>query len=55
MPWSTRGKETIGYLAKIDGKSLFVQVYKEGLRANEIATAFVVQQKQLRAILSLLK
>ena len=55
VPWSTRGKETIGYLAKIDGKSLFVQVYKEGLRANEIATAFVVQQKQLRAILSLLK
>lgn len=55
VEWSTGADKTIGKLARIDGnKWLFVQYFKEGPRAGEIATAFIPNSDQLRAILELL-
>ena len=55
VPWSTGADETIGHLARVDGKYFFVQFFKEGPRAGELATAFVPNDSQLSAILALLK
>jgi hypothetical protein len=55
VEWSTGADKTIGKLARIDGnKWFFVQFFKEGPRAGEIATAFIPNKDQLRAILELL-
>jgi hypothetical protein len=48
--WAVRGKPTIGHLAYIDGKYFFVQFYKTGSQAGELATAFVPTQRQLHGI-----
>lgn len=52
--WITGDDPTVGHLARIDGKYFFVQFYKTGPRAGEIATAFAPQQHQLASILRLL-
>ena len=55
VDWSTGADKTIGHLARIDGnKWFFVQFFKEGPRAGEVATAFIPNKDQLRAILELL-
>jgi len=54
VPWSLRGKPTIGHLSRIDGKWFFVQFYESGSYAGELATAFVPNQGQLTGILKLL-
>ncbi len=54
FPWSTGADRTIAAFARIDGKPFLVQFYKEGPRAGELATAFVPNQDQLRAIFNLL-
>jgi hypothetical protein len=42
VEWSTGADKTIGHLARIDGnKWFFVQFFKEGTRAGELATAFI--------------
>jgi RHS repeat-associated protein len=54
VPWMTSGEPTIGHLARVEGKFFFAQFYQRGPRAGELATAFVPNQGQLRAILELL-
>ena len=52
VDWSTGADKTIGHLVRINGnKSFFVQFFKEGPRAGEVATAFIPNMDQLRAIL----
>jgi hypothetical protein len=51
VEWSVGDAATIGHLARIEGKNFFVQFYKDGPRAGELATAFVPNQRQLTAIL----
>jgi hypothetical protein len=54
VDWSTGADKTIGKLARIDGnKWFFVQFFKEGPRAGELATAFIPNADQLGAILRL--
>jgi hypothetical protein len=53
VPWSTGADATIGYLARIEGKPFFAQVYANGPRIGELATAFVPNKSQLAAILGL--
>jgi len=53
--WSTGDAETIGHLARIDGKYFFVQFFSSGPRAGELATAFIPSQRQLSEILGLLR
>ena len=56
VDWSTGADKTIGHLARIDGhKWFFVQFFKQGPRAGEVATAFIPNKDQLRAILELLE
>lgn len=55
VPWSVGGDETIGHLARIEGKNLFVQFFTSGPRAGELATAFVPKQSQLSEIYRLLR
>jgi len=55
VDWSTGADKTIGNLARIDGnKWFFVQFFKEGPRAGELATAFIPNADQLGAILRLI-
>jgi hypothetical protein len=54
VDWSVGDAATVGHIARIEEKNLFVQFYKEGPRAGELATAFVPNQNQLTAILSAL-
>ena len=49
--WTTGQAQTIGYLARIDGKYFFVQFFVDGSRAGEIATAFAPTGDYLGAIL----
>jgi hypothetical protein len=51
VEWSVGDAATIGHPARIEGKYFFVQFYKDGPRAGELATAFVLNQRQLTAIL----
>jgi RHS repeat-associated protein len=51
VAWSTGGQATVGHLAIIEGRPLFVQFFVGGPRAGELATAFVPTAKQLAAIL----
>jgi hypothetical protein len=55
VDWSTRGVPTFGHLARIEGKYFFVEFFKSGPRAGELATAFVPSQRQLSGILNLLR
>lgn len=55
VPWSAGADATVGHLARIDGKYFFAQFYVGGPRAGELATAFSPSQRQLSAILDLLK
>jgi hypothetical protein len=55
VDWVTRESKTIGHLARIEGKYFFVQFFKEGPRAGELASAWVPDQKQLRGILAAIK
>ncbi|MEL7063559.1 MAG: hypothetical protein AAFP00_07445, partial [Bacteroidota bacterium] len=52
--WRTGNDDTVAHLARIDGKYLLVQFFKDGPRAGELATAFVPNQKQLRQIFKIL-
>jgi hypothetical protein len=55
VPWTTGPDKTVGHLARIGGnKWFFVEYYTEGPRANELATAFIPNKDQLRAMLRLL-
>lgn len=51
VDWSTGSAETVGHLARIEGKNFFVQFLTKGDRAGELATAFVPHADQLGAIL----
>jgi len=55
VPWSAFEDPTIGHLARIEGKYFFVQFFLSGVRAGELATAFVPNKKQLAAIRNLLR
>jgi hypothetical protein len=55
VPWMSKIDPTVGHLARIDGKYIFVEFFTTGRRAGELATAFVPDQVQLNAILRLLK
>jgi RHS repeat-associated protein len=50
VDWALQGQATVGHLARIEGKFFFAQFFKAGPRAGELATAFVPNQAQLRAI-----
>lgn len=52
VKWSTGPTETIGHLARIEGRNIFVQFRVD---TGELATAFVPNKKQLRAIERALK
>jgi hypothetical protein len=54
VDWSVGDAATIGHLARIEGKNFFVQFYKDGPRAGELATAFIPNQGQVTAILGIL-
>jgi RHS repeat-associated protein len=49
--WSSGNTETYAHLARIDGKYFVVQFFKNGPRANELATAFVPNNSQIGAML----
>lgn len=51
VDWTTGVHPTIGHVARIDGKWIFVQIFKGGERAGEVATVFHPSQGQLRVIL----
>lgn len=51
FPWSTGTAETIAHLARIEGKRFVVQFFRDGGRANELATAFVPTRRQVSAML----
>jgi RHS repeat-associated protein len=55
VPWMTGADPTVGHLARIDGKYIFVEFFTNGPRAGQLATAIVPDQVQLNAILRLLK
>ncbi len=55
VDWSTGGDATRLHLAFIDGKHFAVQFFTEGDRAGELATAFIPNSDQLRAINELLR
>jgi hypothetical protein len=50
--WMVGDAATVGHLARIEGKNLFVQFYQGGPRAGELATAFVPNRAQLQAIMA---
>lgn len=54
VDWRTGADATQLHLAFIDGKHFAVQFFKEGDRAGELATAFIPNPGQLRAINELL-
>ena len=55
VPWMTGADPTVGHLARIDGKYIFVEFFVRGSQAGELSTVIVPDQAQLNAILRLLK
>jgi hypothetical protein len=55
VPWMTGADPTVGHLARIDGKHIFVEFFTTGNRAGQLSTVIVPDQAQLNAILRLLK